>query len=50
MIKRALYDAPKDAKLLAYTSLCRPLIEYASALWDPVLSYLVYDLDIKTVL
>ena len=45
MIKRALYDAPKDAKLLAYTSLCRPLIEYASALWDPVLSYLVYDLD-----
>lgn len=35
MIKRCLYGAPKKAKMLAYTSLCRPHLEYASAVWDP---------------
>jgi len=30
-----VYDAPKDAKLLAYTSLCRPILDYADVVWDP---------------
>ena len=38
MIKRALHDTTKKAKLLAYTALCRPLVEYASSVWDPVSS------------
>ena len=45
MIKRALYDAPERARLLAYTSLCRPHVEYASAVWDPAKEYLKYDLE-----
>ena len=34
-IKHTLFDAPKDARLLAYTSLCRPILEYADTVWDP---------------
>ena len=30
-IKYALNDAPQSVKLLAYTSLCRPILEYADA-------------------
>ena len=30
-----MYDAAKEAKLLAYTSLCRPILEYADVVWDP---------------
>jgi len=32
--KRAPHNAPTDARLLAYTSLCRPHIEYATFVWD----------------
>ena len=45
MIKRAFHEAAKDAKKLAYTSLCRPHLEYASAVWDPVLEYQIYNLE-----
>ena len=45
MIKRVLHGATKKAKLLAYTTLCRPLVEYASSVWDPVLEYQTYDID-----
>jgi len=34
MIKRALYWAPKRAKVIAYKALCLPHLEYASAAWD----------------
>ena len=34
-IKYTLHGAPENAKLLAYTSLCRPKLEYADVLWDP---------------
>jgi len=34
MVKRALYWAPKRAKLIAYKALCLPHLEYASAVWD----------------
>ena len=30
-----MYNAPKGAKLLAYTSLCRPILEYVDVVWDP---------------
>ncbi|XP_067932804.1 uncharacterized protein [Watersipora subatra] len=32
-IKHLMYSTPKEAKLLAYTSLCRPILEYADAVW-----------------
>jgi len=34
-IKRTLFNAPERAKLLAYASLCRPIIEYGAPVWDP---------------
>ena len=45
MIKRALHGATKKAKLLDYTTLCRPLVEYASSVWDPDLEYQIYDIE-----
>jgi len=44
MIKRALFNVPAKAKLLAYTSLCRPQLEYAAAVWDLSLQYLIKDI------
>ena len=35
LLKRTLYDAPKKTKLLAYTTICRPILEYGSQVWDP---------------
>jgi len=34
-IKYSLYEAPANSKLLAYTSLCRPILEYSDTLWNP---------------
>ena len=45
LIKRALFNAPESAKLLAYTSLCRPHVEYASSVWDPHLDYSNHDIE-----
>jgi len=30
-IEPLMYDDPKEAKLLAYTSICRPILEYTDA-------------------
>jgi len=30
-----MYDASKEAKLLAYISLWRPILDYADVVWDP---------------
>ena len=35
LIKHTLYNAPMKVKLVAYKTLCRPLVEYASEAWDP---------------
>jgi hypothetical protein len=37
LLRRTLGRAPKQIKLLAYTSLCRPILEYACHVWDPYL-------------
>jgi len=41
-----MYDAPKDAKLLAYTSLCRPILDYADVVWDPAVRSKVHDIEL----
>jgi len=41
-----MYDAPKDAKLLAYTSLCRPLLDYADLVWNPAARSKVHDIEL----
>ena len=45
MIKRALHHAPEKARLLAYTSLCRPHVEYAASVWDTPITKLVQDIE-----
>ena len=35
IIQRSLYAAPKDCKIVAYQSLVRPKLEYASTAWNP---------------
>jgi len=35
-IKHLMYDAPKDAKISDYTSLCRPILDYSDVVWDPL--------------
>ena len=41
-----MYDAPKEAKLLAYTSLCRPILEYADVVWDPSAKSKIQDIEL----
>ena len=45
LLRYTLYDAPLGVRLVAYTTLCRPLLEYASPAWDPHIKSLVYDLE-----
>ncbi|XP_072019123.1 uncharacterized protein [Amphiura filiformis] len=35
LVKRNLYAAPKETKILAYQSIVRPTLEYAASIWDP---------------
>ena len=35
LVKRNLYSALKETKILAYQSIVRPTIEYAASIWDP---------------
>ena len=34
LIKYTLHDAPEKIKLLAYSTLCKPILEYVSEVWD----------------
>ena len=45
MVKFTLYDAPRQARLLAYTSLCRPILEYADSVWDLSLKKTINDIE-----
>ena len=35
LVKRNLYAASKETKILAYQSIVRPMLEYAASIWDP---------------
>lgn len=45
LLRNTLYGAPSHVKLIAYKTLCRPILEYASEVWDPSHSYLSQDLE-----
>jgi len=37
-IKHVLHEASREGKLLAYTNLCRPILEYTDTVWDLTLA------------
>jgi len=41
-----MYDALKEATLLAYASLCRPTLDYADVVWDPAARSKVHDIEL----
>ena len=45
LLKRALWNAPLKAKLMAYKAMCRPIIEYAAVVWDPHAKKQIYNLE-----
>ena len=44
-IKYALNDGSQSVKLLAHSSLSRPILEYADVLWDPADAALIQELE-----
>ena len=35
LVRRNLYNTPKETKIIAYQSIVRPSVEYAASIWDP---------------
>lgn len=44
-IKHSLKNAPPHIRKLAYVTLVRPKIEYASAIWEPLQAYLIQNIE-----
>ena len=40
-----LHDAPEKIKLLAYSTLCKPILEYALEVWHPSSKQLEQQID-----
>ena len=47
-IKHILNQAPQEGRLLAYTSMCHPILEYADTVWDPTLAKEIESLEMLT--
>ena len=45
MLRRNFYKSPSDIKKQAYTTLVRPILEYASSCWDPYEEVLINNLE-----
>lgn len=45
LLKRNLKQAPSQLKKIAFTTLIRPKLEYASAIWDPHQAYIVSNIE-----
>ena len=41
LIKHLLNDAAEKVKLIAYVTLCRPLLKYACEIWNPTTQTLI---------
>ena len=46
LLKHTLSRAPDKIKLIAYKTICRPILEYASAVWDPTQRSLSHKLEV----
>jgi len=46
LIKLTLGNAREYVKILAYKTLCRPLLEYAAEVWDPCSESLITKLEV----
>ena len=40
-----MYGAPRETKMLAYASLCRPILEYAYVVWDPHTKQIIHKVE-----
>ena len=45
VIKHIQKQASQEGQLLAYTCLCRPILEYADTVWDPTLAKEIESLE-----
>ena len=45
LIKSSLFNAPPKIKKVAYLTLCRPIIEYASDVWDPFTKVKIHNIE-----
>ena len=45
MLKRTLYKCDSTVKATAYTTVIRPTLEYAVAVWDPHQQYLIDSIE-----
>ena len=44
-VKRTLYQCEPTVKATAYTTLVRPILEYANVVWDPHQQYLIDNIE-----
>ena len=47
-VKQTLYQCEPTVKATAYTTLVRPILEYANVVWDPHQQYLIDNIESGT--